>query len=93
MSGQTEIDRSMEALGSEEEGFMLGLDLGFWSLGLFLFLFLKTLVKPLRFGFESEERERERRGRDGAVQWNCSEKIKCFIEENDYFVLIIIVLN
>jgi len=29
MRGQTEIDRSMEALGSEEEGFMLGLDLGF----------------------------------------------------------------
>jgi hypothetical protein len=29
MSGQTEIDRYMEALGSEEEGFMLGLDLGF----------------------------------------------------------------
>jgi hypothetical protein len=59
-------------------------------LGLFLFLFLKTLVKPLRFGFESEERERERRC--GAVKY-CSEKIKCFIEENDYFVLIIIVLN
>jgi len=29
MRGQTEIDRSMEALGSEEEGFTLGLDLGF----------------------------------------------------------------
>jgi hypothetical protein len=67
----------------------------------FLFLFLKTLVKPLRFGFESEERERERQRdrrerererRCGAVKY-CSEKIKCFIEENDYFVLIIIVLN
>jgi hypothetical protein len=38
------------------------------------------------------ERERERERRCGAVKY-CSEKIKCFIEENDYFVLIIIVLN
>jgi hypothetical protein len=41
---------------------------------------------------EPGERERERERRCGAVKY-CSEKIKCFIEENDYFVLIIIVLN
>jgi hypothetical protein len=43
-------------------------------------------------GRDKEPGERERERRCGAVKY-CSEKIKCFIEENDYFVLIIIVLN